>query len=105
MTGKYAGTVDVVTITALMDTEIIDHLHTDGTYDALLDVEFTVCDDGLLIDIPLTGGTWSRHVLTVSDLLLDRPEQFMVDLKGIYDGKASAGDQMADKAKTIMEAA
>ncbi len=109
MTGKYKGTSDAVTVSDELETELKARIHSNGEYDDAQDVEFCSCSDGILIDIPVKDGavsrTKTRHVLAFNTKLLDHPQQWLMDLKTIYDGQTPIAEGRLEKQLEIMEAA
>ena len=87
MTGRHEGGSSV-TVSSDIETALTERFFNGESYDSGGDVEFYSYGDGIVIDVPVTGGSSAKHVMTFSKRVLDHgPDQFLVDLKVIYDGE------------------
>jgi hypothetical protein len=96
MTGKYGGTSDAVVVSADLEAALLARLPSGASYDSN-DVLFYAVSDGIVVEVPITGGALPKYVLNFSDLLLTHPQQFLIDLKVIRD--AVTAEEITRKAK------
>lgn len=100
MTGKYGGTEDVVVVSEEIETLITSRLRAGEVYDAVKDVEFYACEDGVVIDTPLEGG--GRNVLTFTNNAVSRPKlEWAPSLKVICDAATPTVMGRKDKVKEL----
>lgn len=98
MTGKYGSTSDAVIISAELETALLERLPSGASYDSGSDVLFYAVSDGVVVEVPITGGALPKYVLNFSSLLLEHPNQFLVDLKAIRE--AATAEETTRRAKT-----
>lgn len=103
MTGKYAGTEDSVTVSAAIEAALLERLPSNLSHnDAGGDVEFHCCADGVVIDVPVTGGDWSKHAFNFNVRQLGHVgNAWIADLKAIYEGKTPTAERRMTRSRTI----
>jgi hypothetical protein len=98
MTGKYAVDDEAVVISAELEAAIVKRFWGDQAYDSGTDVEFHCCADGVAVDVPITGVDGPRYALNFPARGLARgSQQWIKDLKTIYEGKTAAPGKCLDK--------
>jgi len=95
MTGKYAVDGTPVTISDKLEAAILFRLERIHVYDAVKDVEFHCCADGIVMDVPVKNGTnEGRYPLTFGTSVLERGSKtWIAELKVVYDGKAATANK------------
>ena len=88
MTGKYGEGGKSVSVSSAIEEALVERFFKGETYDGKRDVEFYAFQNGIVIDVPVTGGGSDKHVMAFSRGLVDHGvDQFLIDLKEIFGGE------------------